>query len=112
PETIHVVKEKEAIRILGAWFGNNIDDCVVWSSQLEKIDSALESWERSNPTIQGRRLIVSMVVGAMTQYLTTVQGMPKTIEKQMIKRIRKFMWGDKTQSPVNFDTLLAPRTEG
>lgn len=78
----------------------------------KKIDTALETWERSNPTMQGRHLIVHMVVGAMTQYLTTVQGMPKMIEKQLVKRIRKFMWGDKSQSPVNFETLLLPVTQG
>jgi len=49
-----------------------------------------------------------MVVGGMTQYLAQVQGMPKGAEKKLEKRIRKFIWGEKTKSPINIDILYAP----
>ncbi|KAJ3870910.1 hypothetical protein F5051DRAFT_308323, partial [Lentinula edodes] len=112
PEYIHIAQENEAIRILGAWYGNNLTDEVAWPAQLEKIDKALSCWEQSNPTMDGRKKIVQMVIGGMTQYLAQVQGMPKNIEKRLNKRIRKFLWAEKQQSPINFETLLASRDEG
>jgi hypothetical protein len=68
---------------------------------LNKIDKALEQWEKSNPTVKGR-LIIQMVIGGMTQYLTKVQGMPKHIEKRLTRRIRTFYWKDQNS------TLHAP----
>jgi len=74
PAYIHIAKDGEPVRILGTWIGNKMDNENVWSVQLNKIDHALEEWEKSNPTIEGRKLIIQMVVGGMTQYLTQVQG--------------------------------------
>jgi exonuclease III len=108
PENMNIVKDGEAIRVLGAWVGNKIDNEGVWAPTLEKIDRNLEQWEKGHPTMEGRRLIVQMVVGGMTQYLTQVQGMPQVIEKRVAKRIRKFMWNEKQMSPVNEATLYAP----
>jgi len=53
-----------------------------------------------------------MVIGGMTQYLAMVQGMPKDVEERIQKRIRKFIWSEKTMSPVNVETLYAPRSLG
>ncbi|KAJ3755193.1 hypothetical protein EV360DRAFT_18365, partial [Lentinula raphanica] len=75
---------------------------------LEKIDRSLETWERSKPTMEGRRLIISMVVGGMTQYLTKVQGMPPEVEEKLEKRIRRFLWDEKTHVRVNKETIMAP----
>ena len=112
PPHIHIAKDGEPVRILGTWIGNKIDDENVWTPLLGKIDRALERWEKGNPTIEGRKLVVQMVVGGMTQYLTQVQGMPTAIEKRLEKRIRKFIWGERTLSPVNFETVLAPIQKG
>jgi len=72
------------------------------------MDRALNIWGQKKPSMEGRRHIVQMYIGGMTQYLTKVQGMPKTVEKRLEKRVRTFMWGDKTQAPVNRETLHAP----
>ena len=41
-----------------------------------------------------------MQVAGVTQYLTKVQGMPKDVEVELNKQIRKFMWNYE-----NFDTV-------
>ncbi|KAJ7138535.1 hypothetical protein C8R43DRAFT_893230, partial [Mycena crocata] len=92
PAHIKIAKEGEPIRTLGAWVGNGVVQVDTWTRTLEKIDEALERWELGHPTMEGRRLIVLMVVGGMTQYLATVQGMPKPVEKKLEKRIRNFLW--------------------
>ncbi|KAF5388098.1 hypothetical protein D9615_000306 [Tricholomella constricta] len=78
-----------------------------WSIVLDKINANLARWERSNPTMEGRKLITSMVIGGMTQYLTQVKGMPKSIEKRITKTIREFVWKEK-RSPVSEATLFLP----
>ena len=108
PKNMHIAKDGEAIRILGAWLGNKINDEGVWAPTIEKIDQNLKWWERSHPSMEGRRLIVQMVIGGMTQYLTQVQGMPREVEKRIAKRVRKFMWSEKQMSPVNEQTLYTP----
>jgi hypothetical protein len=112
PEEMHIVEEGNSVRILGAWFGNDANAAQPWAPVLEKIDAALENWNHSRPTMQGRRHIVQMVVGGMTQYLTQVQRMPKDIEKRLTKRIRHYMWKDEERGAVNEQTILAPIEEG
>lgn len=112
PENLHIAIDGEATRILGAWVGNKVNVTNIWSPILDKVDERLSIWEKTHPTIEGRKLIVQMMAGGITQYLTQAQGMPKDVEKKLTKTIRKFMWGDRTMSPVNQETLLAPITQG
>ncbi|KAJ4470963.1 hypothetical protein J3R30DRAFT_3254885, partial [Lentinula aciculospora] len=80
----------------GALIGNGICQMEPWTKVIEEINKSLEQWDKSKPTIEGRHLIISMVVGGMTQYLTKVQGMPKDIEDKLAKRIKRFLWDKKT----------------
>ena len=112
PDHIHIAKEGEMIRILGAWHGNEINQEAVWTPTLEKVNVALTRWEKRKPTMAGRKHIIQMVVGGMTQYKAKVQGMPKKVEATLEKRIWTFMWADKTQAPVNTKTLYAPTSQG
>ncbi|KAF9263875.1 hypothetical protein L218DRAFT_972780 [Marasmius fiardii PR-910] len=88
---IYIAIEQEAIWILGAWYGYKSPGATTWMNQIQKIDSALEIWDKSNPTMDGCRNVIQMVVSGMTQYLAQVQGMPKEIEKLLTKQIRTFL---------------------
>jgi hypothetical protein len=112
PNHIEIVKDGEAVRILGSWQGNETNQATIWAPTIEKIERSLDKWDKSNPTINGRQKIVQMVVGGMTQYLTTVQGMPKDIEDYLDKRIKTFMWAGKRVAPLNNDFLFFPTEEG
>ncbi|PBK83572.1 hypothetical protein ARMGADRAFT_890958, partial [Armillaria gallica] len=81
PEEIKVASDGEAVRTLGAWVGNGVKQADVWTRTLDKIEENLQRWELGHPTMEGRQLIILMVVSGMTQYLTKVQGMPQSIEK-------------------------------
>lgn len=84
-DNIHIAEDGSAIRILGAWFGNDIEIESPWSNMIEKIDKSLVSWKKSHPSMEGQKLIVQMVVAEMSQYLTQVQGMPRYVEKILTK---------------------------
>lgn len=53
-EDIHIAKKGEAIQMLGAWIGNNVDQITIWSTLLDKIRNSLEQWGKSHPTIFGK----------------------------------------------------------
>jgi hypothetical protein len=112
PEHIKIAAEGEPIRTLGAWVGNGIEQTETWSRTLEKIDAALDQWELGHPSMEGRRLILLMVVGGMTQYMATVQGMPASVEEKLERRVRSFLWEEKPRVRVNKETVYAPSDVG
>ena len=62
--------------------------------------------------MMGRKIIIQVVVGGRTQYLTSAQGMPPHIEKAVIKMIREFMWKDDSAPRIALDILQHPLDQG
>ncbi|KAI0064249.1 hypothetical protein BV25DRAFT_1768160, partial [Artomyces pyxidatus] len=112
PEQINIAPDRSPIRSLGAWIGNDVDNAIPWSPVLDKINAALTRWRMGHPTLDTKRLILQMVVGGMTQYLTKVQSMPPAIEKAVIKTIRDFIWDDCAHPPISINHLYQPVAEG
>jgi len=77
----------------------------VWSPILEKSDRALARWELTHPTQEGKRLIITMVIGGYTQYMTRVQGMPKEVEALFTKKIQHFMSGGEGIPMISLDVM-------
>lgn len=109
--SVHIAKDREPVRLLGAWIGNDVDDAAVWSKNLDKIREALERWQKSNPTMMGKRHIINMTVGGITQYMTAAQGMPERVEKSIAKMMTDFLWDGKRAS-LSLDNLARPLEEG
>jgi hypothetical protein len=61
--------------------------------------------------MEGRRLIIQMIVTGMTQYLTKVQGMPDDIEKELSKRIQNYVW-DGRKPTINATVMGGPLNQG
>ncbi|KAJ8587400.1 hypothetical protein M405DRAFT_852875 [Rhizopogon salebrosus TDB-379] len=91
-ERIHIAKDGTPIRSLGAWIGNDLDATTPWEPILDKIATRLNHWNLGHPTLDGKRLIIQMIVGGMTQFLTKAQGMPTHVENSLTKSIRNFIW--------------------
>lgn len=105
-------RQGKPTRILGSWISYGISaGCNPWTPVLEKIEKSLLQWEKSLPTLYGRKIIAEWAIGSRIQFLTKVQGMPKDVEAFLIARLRRFMWDNKHPS-VNFDTLQRPLQEG
>ncbi|TFK62738.1 hypothetical protein BDN72DRAFT_889947 [Pluteus cervinus] len=96
---IHIARDGEPVRVLGAFIGNNVEQAAIWTPTIEKIGTSLRRWNKSHPTQDGRRLIIGMEVGGRTQYLTYVQGMPKNVETQIKKMIRNFIPNEASTVP-------------
>ena len=98
PETVHVATDKEATRILGAWVGNETDPEEPWRPIVEAIQKNFTRWLTHYPTLEGKRLIVQMIAGGKTQFLTRAQGMPNEVTDQLQKMINEFSWEKKVSS--------------
>ncbi|KIJ39340.1 hypothetical protein M422DRAFT_104548, partial [Sphaerobolus stellatus SS14] len=92
PHEVEIMGEGKPVRVLGAWVGNNINQASIWVPTLEKVEANLNRWNKGHPTLEGHRHIINVEVGARTQYLTRVQGMPKQVEKLLGSLIRSFFW--------------------
>jgi ribonuclease HI len=110
---IRIAEDGHPTRILGAWIGNDIEQAQPWSPILDKIKETLDRWTLANPTLDAKRLIIQMVVGGMTQFLTKAQGMPAMITKRLTTILRECLWdGKKTPPGLSLQQLMKPRQEG
>jgi hypothetical protein len=98
--------------MLGAWIGNKANEATPWEPIIDKIHKSLERWSRYHLTLLGRKLVIQMIIGGYTQYLTMAQGMPDHIKSALIKMIRNFMWNDSTMPKIAIETLYCPVDEG
>lgn len=119
PKGVHFAQEGEAIRILGAFFGNGIVRTDVWTLVLNKIVAmrkplmqVIARWKEGHATVQGKRHVIQMIVGGMTQYLTTVQRMPEPICKRLTKIIRGYIWDDRSSTPISMAQVCLPVERG
>ncbi len=119
PQGVHVAEDGEAVRILGAFIGNGIDQVAVWTLVLNKIVAmrkplmeVIARWKNGHATIQGKKHVVQMIIGGMTQYLTSVQRMPDTIRKRLTKIIREYLWDDRRNPPVSMKQAYLPVARG
>ncbi|KAF5340368.1 hypothetical protein D9611_007908 [Ephemerocybe angulata] len=103
PPNVHIVRDGEAVRALGAFIGNKIDDTGIWTTTLETVEAKVDYWVKSNPSQEGRAYITKLEPGGRTQYKSMVQSMTKDTEKRLSKYINKIMWGGKP-SGVNHET--------
>ncbi|KAI0742777.1 hypothetical protein C8Q80DRAFT_1101611, partial [Daedaleopsis nitida] len=101
PRNAHMAEDGEPVRMLGAFLGNGIDQCEVWSPTIAKITATIERWKRGTATIEGRRHVVQMVLGGMSQFLTDVQRMPRAVQARLDKVMRAYLWNDRIIPPVS-----------
>ncbi len=113
PLDVRIISDGTPMRLLGAWIGNCVCQKSVWAPMLRRIEENFTSWGRRRPTMKGKRLVVGLEIGSRTQYLAKVQGMPKTIEAEFLKLIRKFLWGNAAaHPPIAMKVLYSPIERG
>jgi len=67
--------------------------------------------ESRHPTMLSRRLIIQMFAGGISQFMTTVQGMPKDVEDRKQKLINIFIWGE-NKAAINLKQTWQPFEKG
>ena len=111
-DRIRIAKDQDAVRLLGAWVGNNTNDLTPWGTIIDKVKYDIERWQKIKPTLYGKRIIAQAVIGGRTQYLAKVQGMPQEIETAIQKLIQNFLWDSEAKPRIAPGTLELPLDEG
>ena len=112
PADVHIARDGEPVRILGAWIGNEVNQATTWAPIVEDCCNRLKRWGAAKHSLEGRRLIVQMQIGGVTQFLTKVQGMPREVETELNKQIRRFMWNNEKSDTVNQAQMFAKHKKG
>ncbi|KAI0685470.1 hypothetical protein C8T65DRAFT_546944, partial [Cerioporus squamosus] len=120
PAHVNIAGDGEPVRILGAFIGNGVEQCEVWTPTLAKLEGVLDRWKQGISTLEGRRHVVQMFVGGMTQFLTDVQAMPVQVQKQLERSdggsgqriLRKYLWNDRVVPPVSLEHAHADFERG
>lgn len=108
---IHILKEGESTRILGAHIGNNPDPIEPWIKIIDKARSTVRNFEHYFPVFEGRALVSRMIVGGYTQFLTMAQGMPEEVEEILHKMIKNHFWSHKKPT-INENQICLPKKLG
>lgn len=109
---IKIAADGEATRFLGAWLGNKINDASPWEPVIDKINKALNLWKKAHPSMNGRKLIIQMVLGGHTQFLAKAQGMPDHIATALTKIARNFLWEKDSSPRIALNLLQGPKSCG
>jgi len=108
PPRIRIAKDGEAIRILSAWIGNDINNQTPWEPVLDTIKTKLNHWERAHLMLNGKHIIIQAIIGGHTQFLAKAQGMPPHIEAALTNIISKFIWDQGIRPRIAMATLQHP----
>ena len=76
-----IIREGEAMRTLGAWVGNKINNGVQQEGVIKRQEETIEKQGRANLTLKEKEIILKAIVQSKATFLVTVNGMPKEIEK-------------------------------
>ncbi|OJT08742.1 Transposon TX1 uncharacterized 149 kDa protein [Trametes pubescens] len=90
--SIRIVPEGVAIRSLGAWIGNGIDQAAPWLPVINTIETNLTKWQRGKPSLNGRKLAIGVELAGRMQFRAMVQTMPESVEKRLTKIMLAFLW--------------------
>lgn len=112
PDSVHIVRDGEAVRSLGAWIGNMADEATPWAPLVATMRRNMEGWAKSKPTLLGRKLAVDLEIGGRTQFLAKAQGMPKAVESVIVRMIADFMWNGDKHPRIARDVLYAHPSVG
>ncbi|KAI4293770.1 hypothetical protein K525DRAFT_180304, partial [Schizophyllum commune Loenen D] len=112
PGYIHIARDGEPIRILGARQGNAVSREAIWRPIVSAIKQALARWQTIYLTFDGKKKVLQMTLQGKCQFLIKAQGMPEKIRADLETVERTFIWSGKTSNPIALDTLQGEQGEG
>jgi ribonuclease HI/exonuclease III len=109
---LKIIKEGEAMRTLGAWVGNELNDDHLWEKILDTQRTIMERWDSMHPSLKGRELILKALIQSKALFLATVNGMTIETINKMKKQMKDFLWGYKHRGLMKWETVILPKNEG
>ncbi|EJD49513.1 hypothetical protein AURDEDRAFT_39357, partial [Auricularia subglabra TFB-10046 SS5] len=89
---IRIAADGESTRLLGVFIGNGLDQQAPWEPMMDSIRRILSGWSMRSLTLTGKSVVARSIVSGKTQYLGMVQGMPKSVQKEVSGLVQDFIW--------------------
>ncbi|KIO32481.1 hypothetical protein M407DRAFT_37323, partial [Tulasnella calospora MUT 4182] len=112
PNGARVVKNGEAIRILGGKVGYNLDLAEIWDPIVSKVESLAKKWAGRKLTLRGRKHVVNYVLLSRAQYLLMTNPPPPEVITRLERAVRHTMWNGKAKGITTLAELYRPIEEG
>ncbi len=112
PPGARIVEDGVAVRSLGAWIGNEVDNHTPWEAIIATVQKRFEQWDRRHPTMYGRKLAAGMEAGGRTQFLARAQGMPDSVLERLTAEVARFVWKGEKKPRIARDMLYRPLEHG
>ena len=109
---VKIIKEGEAMRMLGAWVGNETNTEHQWNEILTKQENVIKAWSKTNMSLKGKELILKALIQSKAMFMATVNGMPTAVEERMKKLFKDFLWDNKKRGLTAWNQVIAPREQG
>ena len=107
-----IIKEGESMRTLGSWVGNAKSDTLQWEKIMKSQEKIIDVWSKMNLTTKGKELVLKSLVQSKAVFLATVNGMPKSVEKEMLKMYHTFLWNGKAKGLMKWEQVINKRSQG
>ena len=98
------------MKVLGVWFGDNVED-ENWVAKCEKLKRVLDMWKGRALSLRGRVLIVKVLGLSKLDYLARVVIVPGWVIARVNSLVWCFVWGGKTEL-IKRETCLLPFSQG
>jgi len=101
---------------LGMPIGGNPRRSQFWQPVINKVRDRLSSWKGKLISVAGRVCLIKSVISALPLYYMSFFKMPKSVEKELIKIQRNFLWGWGSEARkiawVSWENICKPKEMG
>ena len=101
---------------LGMPIGGNPRKSQFWQPVINKVRNRLSSWKGKLISVAGRVCFIKSVISALPLYYMSFFKMPKSVEKELIKIQRNFLWGWGSEARkiawVSWENICKPKEMG
>lgn len=98
-------------KILGYYFGTDVDDDNIWSKVFLKFDNTLNLWRLRKLSLKGKSTVLNSLGLSKVLYYATATILPSHYETLLQRSSFRFIWNSKYE-PVSRKTLYLEFLEG
>ena len=98
-------------KILGYWFGEDMDPDESWSKCFSKFDKTLKLWLTRRLSLKGKSTVLNSLGISKVLYYATASELPSHYEILFQRSAFRFVWNS-TYEPVSRDTLYLDFAKG
>uniref|UniRef100_A0A803K7Y7 Reverse transcriptase domain-containing protein n=1 Tax=Xenopus tropicalis TaxID=8364 RepID=A0A803K7Y7_XENTR len=106
------IQQRESVKILGMVFNSQNDGDESWNMVLENVNGLIISWTTRHLTMEGKVLLIKMVLMLILLYTALTYPPSMLVLKQIIRTCFVFIWGSKMERLKRIFMIKPPEKGG